>query len=268
MSVNSGSKVLAASHPWIWALPVAFFFAMAVIFFSDSNLDLFFVINTFSQHTGDLFWALLTIFSDGLVSFVILLPWIRKRPQIIWAVLLATILSTLFSQVLKRMVNAARPPQVLSPEAFHLIGPDWGQYSFPSGHASMIFILAGAFSLITKKVWLRCVLIFGASLIALSRVVVGVHWPLDVLAGAAIGWIAVWLSLSLSPRTRWGWGSLAQKILGALLLVSCVILFSFDYTGYENTLFVQRFLAVIFFCVGLYEYLKIYGIHLFARVRP
>lgn len=268
MSKGATWKALASSHLWIWILPSVCLMVMALVYFTDTNLELFLGINGFSLYTGDMFWAVLTFFSDGLVSFVILLPWIKKRPQLIWAVLLATLLSTLFSQGIKRWVNVARPPQILPADAFHLIGPDWGQYSFPSGHASMIFILAGVFAFTTSKAWLRCSLIFGASLIALSRIVVGVHWPLDVLAGAAIGWIAVWLGLSLSQRLKWGWGSLGQKILGAVLLASCLLLFVVDYSGYENIMPFQRLIALVFFILGLREYLKIFGFRFFSKGGP
>ena len=230
----------------------------ALIYLSDSNLTLFLKINSFSKYTGDMFWVVLTIFADGLVSFIILLPWIKRKPQLIWAVLLAAIMFTIFGQVIKRVVDVARPPQVLSSDVFHLIGPDWGQHAFPSGHAAMIFMLAGVFVFTISRTWLRWLLIVFASLVALSRVVVGVHWPLDILAGAAIGWAGVWVGLLLSKYSSWGWSGIGQKILGAILLVACVVLFFVDYTGYQGIMGLQRLIAVIFFTVGVNEYRKIY----------
>jgi len=265
MSKDPAEKIIRASPIWLWSLPVICLLLMAVVYLTDTNMALFMGINSFSEYTGGMIWAILTFFSDGLVSFVILFPWIRKRPRIIWAVLLATILFTLFGQGLKRVVNVPRPPQVLPESAFNLIGPDWGQHSFPSGHAAMIFILAGVFFFTTTRVWLRCVLIGGAFVIALSRIVVGVHWPLDVLAGMAIGWLAVWIGLVLSKHTKWGWGAIAQKIFGALLLLACVLMFFIDYTGYENIMTVQRLIAVLFLSIGTIEYLKIYGFHIFRK---
>jgi membrane-associated phospholipid phosphatase len=241
---------------------------MAAICWTGNDRTLFFFINSFSAYTGGMIWAILTFFSDGLVSFVILLPWINRRPRIIWAVLLATILFTLFGQVLKRVVNVPRPPQILPESAFNLIGPDWGQHSFPSGHAAMIFILAGVFSFTTTRVWLRWVLMSAAFVIALSRVVVGVHWPLDVLAGMAIGWVAAWVGLVFSEYTRWGWGKIAPKIYGALLLTACVLMFFIDYTGYDNIMTVQRLIAAFFLAIGTIEYLKLYGIHLHGKDDP
>jgi len=265
MFESRSRKSILPDHFWIWGPPGFCLLGMALVHFADANLDLFLSINEVSLYTGDMFWAVLTFFSDGLVSFVILLPWIKRRPQIIWAVLLATILSTVFSQGVKRLVNVARPPQALPAEAFHLIGPDWGHYSFPSGHASMIFILAGVFSFLTSKRWLRSILISAASIVAISRIAVGVHWPLDVLAGAAIGWSAAWLGLFLSRHSQWGYSEAGRKILGLILLGCCLLLFVVDYTGYENIMIFQRSIAFIFFFLGSYEYLKVFGIFLFSK---
>ncbi|WP_282942620.1 undecaprenyl-diphosphatase [Paenibacillus sp. RC67] len=60
-----------------------------------------------------------------------------------------------------------------------------GNASFPSDHAMGAFAIAAAFWLYkpsTGKVWLTV-----AACIALSRVWTGVHYPLDVIAGAVIG---------------------------------------------------------------------------------
>ena len=60
--------------------------------------------------------------------------------------------------------------------------------SFPSGHAAFFFALAMAIYFFHKR-W--SVLFFaGALLIGLARVIAGIHWPLDILAGAVIGVIS------------------------------------------------------------------------------
>jgi len=256
-----------APHYWIWGLPIFALTLSIIIYLSESNLPLFLKVNSLSEYTGDLMWAVLTFFSDGLVSFIILLPWIKKKPKLIWAVLIAAILFTLFGQGIKRIVDLPRPPQVLSTDTFHLIGPDWGQHAFPSGHAAMIFMLAGVFVFTISRKWLRWPLVIFASLIALSRVVVGVHWPLDILAGAAIGWVGVWIGLILSKYTTWGWRGGGQKIVGAILLVACVVLFFVDYTGYKGIMGLQRSIAIIFFAVGIKEYLKIFGLNFLERFK-
>jgi undecaprenyl-diphosphatase len=61
-----------------------------------------------------------------------------------------------------------------------------GGGSFPSGHSKNAFT---AFAILGSR-WRRLRLPLGllACLIAVSRVYVGVHWPLDVIVGSIVGW--------------------------------------------------------------------------------
>lgn len=263
---ESGS-LIKAGPVWVWGFVLICLALMAVIYFGDLNRDLFFAINGFAAQFVDKLWALITFFSDGLVSFVLLLPFIYRKPRYIWAVLLAAVLFTLAGQGIKHIMDVPRPPRVLEPHEFNLIGPNWGQNAFPSGHASMIFNLVGVLILTTTKRWLRWVLLAVGTVIALSRTAVGVHWPLDVVAGALMGWLTVWVGLKLTPHMRWGWSGIGQKILGAVLILACIVLFFADYTGFTNIMPEQRTIALILFVVGTVEYLKLYNIHLLRPPR-
>lgn len=68
----------------------------------------------------------------------------------------------------------------------------WGS-SFPSGHTLAVAAFATAMVLCVHRVWpparalALAAAIFWICLVALSRLVLGVHWPTDVLAAACIG---------------------------------------------------------------------------------
>lgn len=67
--------------------------------------------------------------------------------------------------------------------------------SFPSGHAAFFFALAMVVYLIFKgSPWifqgLPLVFFMGAILIGIARVIAGIHWPMDILAGAMVGIIS------------------------------------------------------------------------------
>ena len=77
--------------------------------------------------------------------------------------------------------------------------------SFPSGHAtsSMIFYLSLALVLTAEKRWHRGAVagaIILSLLIGLSRVMLGVHWPSDVIGGWSFGMLWVLLTLKLAGR--------------------------------------------------------------------
>lgn len=77
-------------------------------------------------------------------------------------------------------------------------------YSFPSGHSFNAFLLGTllAFGLFhTRLRWLACVPLAWAAFVALSRVALGVHSPLDVSIGAAMGMTIAYTLLQL-PVTR------------------------------------------------------------------
>ncbi len=100
------------------------------------------------------------------------------------------------SRVLKEMVGRERPSTTLS--TARVIAPAAGGKSFPSSHATNNFGAALILSLLYGKrraLWYAC-----AITVAFSRVYVGVHYPLDVAAGAVEGSLIAWMLWGLQQR--------------------------------------------------------------------
>jgi undecaprenyl-diphosphatase len=112
---------------------------------------------------------------------------------------LADVVAGLSSALLRWAIGRERPPLRFS-EPHPLVHVP-GSGSFPSGHASTSFACAATLAWLTP---LSPVVLYAlAVLIAFSRVYVGVHYPLDVIAGAALGLgVATALRLLVEARRR------------------------------------------------------------------
>jgi undecaprenyl-diphosphatase len=118
-----------------------------------------------------------------------------------WGVLLLTViavaLADLTSTALKAIVDRPRP-FVRYPEPKVLV-PRPQDASFPSGHAATSFAAATILSFAFPKAAPAFLVL--AAAVAYSRVYGGVHYPLDVIAGAALG-AAVAIALRQLVKVR------------------------------------------------------------------
>jgi undecaprenyl-diphosphatase len=101
--------------------------------------------------------------------------------------------------VISELVDRARP-FVADPNGVHLFTAHAADPGFPSDHATAAFAIATAIFL-RKRGWGIAALV-AATVLSVGRVALGVHYPSDVVAGAALGSAAA-LVLRLPPlRTR------------------------------------------------------------------
>lgn len=124
--------------------------------------------------------------------------WYRGHRHLPWVLLAITLIGRGLSEVQKYWIARGRPD--VEP---HLVVVKTS--SFPSGHAtsSMIFYLAIALTLTVESRWHRVAAagaLLATFLIGVSRVMLGVHWPSDVVGGWSFGMLWVLLTLRLSKR--------------------------------------------------------------------
>ncbi len=130
-----------------------------------------------------------------LAAILLLIP--RTRREGLDLALCMALPWRLTEQIIKNLV--ARPRPYLTVEGLvNLIAP-LNSYSFPSGHACFSFAAATALALAFRGRGGGWAFI-PAVLIAASRIYLGVHYPSDVLAGAAIGALGAWGIFILSHR--------------------------------------------------------------------
>jgi membrane-associated phospholipid phosphatase len=223
---------------------VATLVAFVLLAAADQNRQLFLYLNSVGPATSDALWANVTVLGDTAVALALCLPLWRRRPDLLWALAIGGLLATAWVHGLKPWLEIARPPLVLG-EAVHVIGPAHATRSFPSGHATTSFFVAGliALGLGSRLAFATALLVALAA--AASRAVVGVHWPLDLLGGAFGGWLAAVAGLALARRfpapAHW---PAVQWLLGAILAGCAVALLAGHDGGYAQAAWFLRGVAV------------------------
>jgi undecaprenyl-diphosphatase len=132
-------------------------------------------------------WVLSALGVGGAIWIaiaVVMASWVPRLRAPAWQVLLAVLLAQgVVDQGIKPLI--ARPRPFVADSTSRVVGYHPWTYSFPSGHAASSFAAATvlAFAL-TRR---RAVTWALAVAVALSRIYIGVHYPLDVVVGALIG---------------------------------------------------------------------------------
>jgi undecaprenyl-diphosphatase len=116
-----------------------------------------------------------------LVGLVLALLW--RRPWFLALLVAADLAADGLSLALRQWIGRLRPPLVYAEPRPLVPTPHTG--SFPSGHSATAFACATVIAWASPRLAVPAFVL--AALVAWSRVYVGVHWPLDVLGGAALG---------------------------------------------------------------------------------
>ena len=141
-----------------------------------------------------------TLLAGGTVALYAIATvglWFLARPygEPKWKLACASALASasvamLVDQVVAHAWDRSRP-YTAHPGADHLLSTPSADPSFPSDHAAAAFAIAFAVLAFSRRGGL--LFLAGATLIGLSRVALGMHYPSDVLAGTVVGWCAAML---------------------------------------------------------------------------
>ena len=117
--------------------------------------------------------------------FFLVLLFVSKTRLMTISVGVSVLLSRfIITEPIKRIFHTARP-YVDMDNVKKIVEENADYYSFPSGHTAIFFAIAMTVFYFNKKWGIVAFVI--AILVGISRIYVGVHWPLDVVAGALIG---------------------------------------------------------------------------------
>lgn len=169
---------------------------------------------------------IITMFAEDTIILLIGLAiyWCIDKKRGI--AILSTVLSaTIMTNGIKSIVRMPRPFTVVKGLKGNRLETATG-YSFPSGHSTAGSSFYGSIAVAFKKKGISIICAILIILIALSRMVLGVHWPLDVAGGLILGLLMAFFAYGMFYRlteeqiaSRYLIASLAMEAASIVLLI-------------------------------------------------
>ena len=171
--------------------------AVARWFAANRDVGLIWIANAIGVVTGTI---------GVLVAAVLAAAWLFRevgRRAVVWVPLVAVVVAGMLDYIVKISVVRPRPDAALRAVVD-------GGFSFPSAHAATTAALAVSVAVVASRAvgprtprWLVPAVVVTALLASVSRLVLGVHWVTDVLAGVVTGGVvALIVVVALMPVPR------------------------------------------------------------------
>jgi membrane-associated phospholipid phosphatase len=173
------------------------------------------------------FWEYLSFIADTMATLTVVLMVSWRFPHLSLSVLVSAIVGVLLVHGMKSFIGAPRPPSVLPLDMLTVLGPTYYKDSTPSGHTATAFVFVALLTRTIAAPSLKWIVFIPAILVAWSRIACGVHWPVDVALGAAVGLVAAFIGLKVSDR-------LSLSLVGYLALSSIFGIAALLLVGYDG----------------------------------
>ncbi len=175
-----------------------FFLLLLISFVVDKEITLF--LNLLRTSIIHNFFILIGFLSDWYFLLIIFsLLFLLKKKELLFPFWASFFITGLLAALSKYIIQRPRPFEVLNLGVTHTFS-SWNS-SFPSWHAASIFlILPFLYLSFPKFKWLW---IFLGSIIAFSRIYIGVHYLSDVFGGIILGLGISYSIIFLKKKLKW-----------------------------------------------------------------